>query len=124
MKITINGIVKAVQEPKTFASGFTVCDVLIEAGSNIYPVTFKKDDVDEALALVADHPITLECWLNSREWNGRYFVELKYAGKPEEAPAPARSLPTDQPQTKKPLAGRTTNRMAPPSTPAPNDLPF
>lgn len=36
MKITINGTVKAVQEPKTFASGFTVCDVLIEAGSNIY----------------------------------------------------------------------------------------
>jgi len=116
MKLTINGTVKAVQEPKTYPSGFTICDVLIESGSNVYPVTFKKDDVDEALALVPDHPITLECYLNSREWNGRYYVELKYAGKPEAAPAPEAA--------KKPLAGRTTNRMAPPSTPAPNDLPF
>jgi hypothetical protein len=116
MKLTINGTVKWVQAPKTYASGFTICDVFIESGSNIYPVTFKKDDVDEALALVAEQPITLECWLNSREWQGRYFIELKYAGKPEEAPAPETA--------KKPLAGRTTNRMAPPSTPAPNDLPF
>jgi hypothetical protein len=116
MKLTINGTVKAVQEPKTYPSGFTICDVLIESGSNVYPVTFKKDDVDEALALVAEHPITLECYLNSREWNGRYYVELKYAGRPEEAAAPAAA--------KKPLAGRTTNRMAPPSTPTPNDLPF
>jgi len=114
MKITINGTVKQVQQPKTFASGFTVCDVLIDSGSNIYPVVFKKDDVDEAMALVADSPVTLECYLNSREWNGRYFVELKYAGQPEAAPAPE----------PKPLAGRTTNRMAKPSTPAPNDLPF
>ena len=116
MKLTINGTVKAVQEPKTFASGFTVCDVLIESGSNVYPVTFKKDDVDEALALVPDHPVTLECWLNSCEWQGRYYVELKYAGKPEAAPAPETA--------KKPAAGRTTKRMAPPSTPEPNDLPF
>jgi class I fructose-bisphosphate aldolase len=71
MKITINGIVKAVQEPKTFASGFTVCDVLIEAGSNIYPVTFKKDDVDEALALVADHPIDWCRWQVVNNYMGR-----------------------------------------------------
>jgi len=38
---------------------------------------------------VAEHPISLECYLNSREWNGRYYVELKYAGRPEAAPAPA-----------------------------------
>lgn len=116
MKLSLTGTVVDILEPKTFPSGFQVCTVVVQAGSNKYPIEFKGDDVDEAMALVAEHPITLECWLNSREWNGRYYVELKYAGKPEVSPAPE--------PAKKPLAGRTINRMAPQSTPAPNDLPF
>jgi hypothetical protein len=135
MKVSITGTVADILEPKTFASGFQVCTVVVQVGSNKYPVEFKGDDVATALTLRTDIELTLDCYLNSREYNGRYYVELKAAKvRDQREGESSRTVPQNASnamqapsQPSQIVYGRTTGQTQAPTFETPSttsDLPF
>ena len=135
MKLSLTGTVVDILEPKTFPSGFQVCTVVVQAGSNKYPIEFKGDDVATALALRNDVELTFDCYLNSREYNGRYYVELKAARvQGQSAPESGRTVPQNASnamqapsQPSQIVYGRTTAQTQAPTFETPStttDLPF
>jgi single-strand DNA-binding protein len=112
MKVEIIGTLKEVQEIMTFDSGFQKRTVVIETEDkydNVIPVQLLKDNVTALDGVEVGTRVKLAVYLGGREWNGKYFVDLKYAEllgvqrdlNKEPAPAP-------QPE----------NRAKPPSKPA------
>jgi hypothetical protein len=135
MKLSLTGTVVDILEPKTFASGFQVCTVVVQAGSNKYPIEFKGDDVATALTLRTDVELTFDVYLNSREYNGRYYVELKAAkvvgqSIPESGKAVPQNASNAMQAPSQPsqiVYGRTTGQTQAPTFEAPStttDLPF
>jgi hypothetical protein len=135
MKVSITGTVADIMEPKTFASGFQVCTVVVQVGSNKYPVEFKGDDVATALTLRTDVELTFDCYLNSREYNGRYYVELKAAKvRDQQVGESGRTVPQNASnamqapsQPSQIVYGRTTAQTQAPTYETPStttDLPF
>lgn len=135
MKLSLTGTVVDILEPKTFASGFQVCTVVVQAGSNKYPIEFKGDDVATALTLRTDVELTFEVYLNSREYNGRYYVELKAAKVVgQSAPESGKTVPQNASNAMQApsqpthiVYGRTTAQTQAPTFEAPStttDLPF
>lgn len=135
MKLSLTGTVVDILEPKTFASGFQVCTVVVQAGSNKYPIEFKGDDVATALTLRTDVELTFELYLNSREYNGRHYLELKVGrvvGQPgvesgKTVPQNASNAMQAPSQPTHIVYGRTTAQTQAPTFETPStttDLPF
>ena len=85
MELTIEGVVRRINQPQEFASGFRKCEVHIEVPdgeySDILPVEFIKDMADEALSLTPGERLKLRCNVRGREWDGgekgwRAFLSL------------------------------------------------
>ena len=102
MKVTIEGRVIDVAEPQTVgASGFRKQTVVVQTDDkydNEMPITLVKDNVGEMDASIGAQ-VKVRCYLGARQWNDRYFLELKYAGHEVvqapiiQAPQPAQTMP-------------------------------
>ena len=83
MKVTIEGRVIDVAEPQTVgANGFRKQTVVVQTEDkydNEMPITLVKDNVGEMDASIGAQ-VKVRCYLGARQWNDRYFLELKYAG--------------------------------------------
>lgn len=79
MSYTTEGRIIAIEEPQSFASGFTKREFVIEADEK-YPQQVKFECVKDGVAMldgrkIGDH-VTVHFNLRGREYNGRYFVNL------------------------------------------------
>ena len=82
MKVEIIGTLKEVQEIVTFDSGFQKQTVIIETEDkydNLIPLQLVKDKVGTLDTLQPGTRIKLAAYLGGREWNGKYFIDLKFA---------------------------------------------
>ena len=86
-KFQISGKVLEIGEVKTFSSGFTKCEVVIETSQNAekfsspVQVTFKKDDCKRVAALCVGDGVQIEGFVEGRMWakddgSVRYFIDL------------------------------------------------
>jgi len=75
-----SGVVKAILDPKTFDSGFTVREFVVENPDDKYPkpIAFqtKQDKVALLDSLSVGDKVTVSFDLDGREWQGKYFVNL------------------------------------------------
>jgi len=75
-----SGVVKAILDPKTFDSGFTVREFVVENPDDKYPkpIAFqtKQDKVSLLDSLSVGDQVTVSFDLDGREWQGKYFVNL------------------------------------------------
>ena len=102
MKVTIEGRVIDVAEPQTVgASGFRKQTVVVQTDDkydNEMPITLVKDNCGEMDAALGAK-VKVFCYLGARQWNDRYFLELKYAGHELmqapiiQAPQPVQTMP-------------------------------
>jgi len=72
MELIIEGVIKRVNAPQEFPSGFRKCEIHIETTGDQYPETlaveFLKDDVDEAIQLAPGQKVKMRCNVKGREW--------------------------------------------------------
>lgn len=128
MKVEIIGTLKEVQEIMTFDSGFQKRTVVIETEDkydNVIPVQLLKDNVTALDGVEVGTRLKLAVYLGGREWNGKYFVDLKYAellgvqrDLNQEPPAPA-----PQPQNRAQPSSKPAKQMHMEAD-AGDDLPF
>jgi hypothetical protein len=111
MKVEIIGTLKEVQEIMTFDSGFQKRTVVIETEDkydNVIPVQLLKDSLSALNGVELGTRLKLAVYLGGREWNGKYFIDLKFAEllgvqrdlNKEPAPAPQpqnRAQPSSKP---------------------------
>lgn len=77
---TISGKIIAVGETKTFASGFTVREAVVDNGGqwpNPVPVRFTKERTALLDSVKPGDAVTVEYRLSGREYNGRYFSDVQ-----------------------------------------------
>lgn len=77
---TLSGKVIAVGEVKTFASGFSVRELVIDNGGNWpnpIPVRFAKERTALLDNVKPDDHITIQYRLSGREYNGRYYSDVQ-----------------------------------------------
>ncbi len=82
MKVEIVGTLKEVQEVITFDSGFQKQTVIIETDSKydkLIPLQLIKDNVGAMEGIAPGTRIKVAAYLGGREWNGKYFLDLKFA---------------------------------------------
>ena len=84
MKVTVKGYLHDLQEVQTFDSGFTkqVAVICPNPGTDYpdyFPVEMLKADVGAMDHVKAGGEVTVECYLGGREYNGRYYLGLKFA---------------------------------------------
>lgn len=109
-KFQISGRIVEVGSVKTFASGFTKRELIVETSSNDkWPspvkVTLKKDDCAKGDALNVGDGVTIDGYIEGRRWDGpsgtAYFTDLSARSiMVAEKTAPAEGgdgLPTDWP---------------------------
>ena len=97
MAYDLTGKVKLIQEPQTFASGFTKREVVVTVEDGKYPqdinLEFLQDKVSLLDNLTEGQEIKVSFDIRGREYNGRYFNNLVgWKIETEEgaaAPAPA-----------------------------------
>ena len=102
MKVTIKGRIKRHGEVQTFASGFQKQEVVISPNPegdypDYFPVELLKDKAEAMDAVKAGTLVEVDCYLGGREYNGRFYLSLKYAGHRVTDPvqdAPALVQPT------------------------------
>ena len=115
MKTEIFGTILHVFPPKEFASGFRVQEVLVTTMDKMpaVPVQFKGDHVDTSVTFEVGQNVRWECWVNSREYNGRHYVELAFksilSGPDATKGSPMVSTPTNRKNVdSRPFSGRQT----------------
>lgn len=77
---TIAGRIVAIGDLKTFASGFSVRELVIDNGGNWpnpIPVRFTKDRAALCEKVKVGDRVTVEYRLAGREYNGRYFSDVQ-----------------------------------------------
>lgn len=80
-KYTATGLIEHIGQTQEFNSGFTKREIVLSLGTDLYPqsVPFEvhKDKCDELDRFRTREKVEVEFVLNGREWNGRYFSNLK-----------------------------------------------
>lgn len=97
MAYELTGKVKLIQEPQTFASGFTKREVVVTVEDGKFPqeinLEFLQDKVSLLDNLTEGQEIKVSFDIRGREYNGRYFNNLVgwkiEGGEGAAAPAPA-----------------------------------
>ena len=96
MAYDLTGKVKLIQEPQTFASGFTKREIVVTVEDGRYPqdinLEFLQDKVSLLDSVSEGQEIKVFFDIRGREYNGRYFNNLvgwKIEAGEGEAPAPA-----------------------------------
>lgn len=79
--IDIAGVVQKIGDTQTFSSGFAKRQVVIDCATGNYPcpvaVDFIKDAVKQADALHEGDEVEITGFVNGREYNGRFYVDLR-----------------------------------------------
>jgi len=80
MSYKIEGVVHAINEPQTFASGFTKREIVIETQGDKYPqqivIEFLQDKVETLDDIRMGDTVSVSFDIRGREYNGRYFNNL------------------------------------------------
>jgi len=105
MAYELTGKVKLIQEPQTFASGFTKREVVLTVEDGKYPqeinLEFLQDKVSLLDNLSEGQEIKVFFDIRGREYNGRYFNNLVgwkiEGGEGAAAPVPAAAAADDRP---------------------------
>ncbi len=96
MTYDLTGKVKLIQEPQTFASGFTKREVVVTVEDGKYPqdinLEFLQDKVSLLDNLTEGQEIKVFFDIRGREYNGRYFNNLVGWKIESEAPVDAPSV--------------------------------
>lgn len=84
MKVTIKGRIKQHGEPQTFPSGFQKQEVVVTPNPegdypDHFPVELLKDKVGAMDSVKAGTLVEVDCYLGGRQYNGRFYLSLKYA---------------------------------------------
>ena len=108
MKVTLKGRIHRHGEVQQFESGFRKQEIVITPnGSDQYPdyfpIELMKDKVGALDNEVAGTEVSVDCYLGGREYNGRFFLSLKYAGHSVIGHIPTNSAPV-QPAAPAPAA--------------------
>ena len=97
MAYELTGKVKLIQEPQTFASGFTKREVVVTVEDGKYPQEINLEFLQDKVSLLDNvsegQEIKVFFDIRGREYNGRYFNNLVgwkiEGGEGAAAPAPA-----------------------------------
>jgi len=104
MKVTITGRIKQHGQLQTFDSGFQKKEVVITPNPegdypDYFPIECLKDKAGIMDGIKPGTLVEVDCYLGGREYNGRFYLSLKYAGhrvtdtvqdaQPQAEPAPA-----------------------------------
>jgi len=77
----LSGTVKKIFDEQTFASGFNKREFVVTTQDDRYPQDIKfeclKDNVELVNKLSEGEPVKVTFDINGREWNEKYFVNLK-----------------------------------------------
>jgi hypothetical protein len=77
----LSGTVKKIFDEQTFGSGFNKREFVVTTGDDKYPQDIKfeclKDKVDLVNKLSIGDKVKVTFDINGREWNEKYFVNLK-----------------------------------------------
>lgn len=105
MAYDLTGKVKVIQEPQTFASGFTKREFVVTVEDGKYPQQIALECVQDKVSLLdglkEGQTVTVTFDIRGREYNGRYFNNLQaWRIKAEDGSAPAADedrppIPTD-----------------------------
>lgn len=80
MSYELSGKVKVIQDPHTFASGFTKQELVVSVPDGNYTqdisIEFLKDKTDLLNGLKVGDEVTVFFNIRGREYNGRYFNNL------------------------------------------------
>ena len=81
MAYDLTGKVKVLQEPQTFASGFTKREFVVTVEDGRYPQDICLECVQDKVKLLDDlkegQTVTVTFDIRGREYNGRYFNNLQ-----------------------------------------------
>ena len=81
MKIEIKGMVHAILDTQTFASGFQKRVLVVSEPHPQYPqfipVEFTKDNVSKLDALKVGQEVQVTCDLGGNEYNGKYYANIR-----------------------------------------------
>ncbi|MFT5837023.1 MAG: single-strand DNA-binding protein [Candidatus Azotimanducaceae bacterium] len=77
----LSGTVKIIFEEQTFGSGFNKREFVVTSGDDKYPQEIKFECLKEKVELVNNlkqgDKVKVTFDINGREWNEKYFVNLK-----------------------------------------------
>lgn len=98
MAYDLTGTVKLIQEPQTFASGFTKREMVVTVEDGKYPQEINLEFVQDKVALLdtvqVGQQVTVTFDIRGREYNGRYFNNLQaWRISADQAAAPASNQP-------------------------------
>ncbi len=100
MAYDLTGKVKLIQEPQTFASGFTKREVVVTVEDGKYPQEINLEFLQDKVSLLDDlsegQEVKISFDIRGREYNGRYFNNLvgwKIEAGEGAAAAPAPTAP-------------------------------
>lgn len=107
MNFELTGTIKVIQEPQTFASGFSKRELVLTVPEGNYPqdisFEFLKEKADLLNDLKVGDEITVFFNIRGREYNGRYFNNLtgwklqEISKQPEYSAEPKSSAPLQEP---------------------------
>jgi hypothetical protein len=99
MSYELSGTVKVIQQPQTFASGFSKRELVVTVQDGNYPqdinLEFVKDKADLLDSLSVGDSVKVWFDIRGREHNGRYYNNLS-AWKVENLSGSAPSAPAGQ----------------------------
>ena len=103
MKVQITAQLHELQDIQVFPSGFQKqVAILIVPGDypDYFPVEMLKDKVGSFDSVQRGQTVTVNAYLGGREYNGKYYLDLKFASiegvaapAPQAAPAPVSPAP-------------------------------
>ncbi len=81
MAYELSGKIKLIQDPQTFASGFTKREMVVIVEDGKYPQEINLEFVQDKAALLdklqPGQSVTVSFDIRGREYNGRYFNNLQ-----------------------------------------------
>lgn len=81
MAYDLTGTIVAIQEPQTFASGFSKREFVVQVDDGKFPQMIALECVKEKIQMLDDlkegQKVTVSFDIRGREYNGRYFNNLQ-----------------------------------------------